>query len=324
MRVPDPNILVVRRPLPVREGWDLDHHVTACSEGARACWGGGGGCWACFRSGPISVGGGRGSKRSAPLFPGPQGEPAHGLHPHFVVAEIWADWGAGGGRGERPIEGGGSTITAPTPPPSQAATQAPPPFKKTFQRTIRLRVRLGQLRPRSPVAKSPTPPPPTTTAQPTKAVSAPKPSPPPPPPRPPPPTPRPLAKTDTPKGAEKKDDRPDNPIIGTVVHVTYPTGVRKGTVRGFHGRKYGAVWVEYPGGTTLYELAQPLLFPTPEEAERVRDEAQSGRKKPKPPAPTNEDTNLPNPNPTTEPTNPAHPPSGPTKTWDPITGSHEV
>ena len=41
MRVPDPNILVVRRPLPVREGWDLDHHLTACSEGARACWGGG-------------------------------------------------------------------------------------------------------------------------------------------------------------------------------------------------------------------------------------------------------------------------------------------
>ena len=107
MRVPDPNILVVRRPLPVREGWDLDHHVTACSEGARACWGGGGGCWACFRSGPISVGGGRGSKRSAPLFPGPQGEPAHGLHPRFVVAEIWADWG--GGVTRRPI--------FPTPPP---------------------------------------------------------------------------------------------------------------------------------------------------------------------------------------------------------------
>ena len=36
-------------------------------------------------------GGGRGSKKSAPQFPGPQGEPAHGLHPRFVVAEIWAD-----------------------------------------------------------------------------------------------------------------------------------------------------------------------------------------------------------------------------------------
>ena len=73
--------------------------------------GGGGGCWACFRSGPISVGGGGGSKRSAPLFPGPQEEPAHGLHPRFVVAEIWADrvqrgggggWGVGGRVGVRP------------------------------------------------------------------------------------------------------------------------------------------------------------------------------------------------------------------------------
>ena len=84
--------------LGVRSLRDLDHHVTACSEGARAC-GGGGGCWACFRSGPISVGGGGGSKRSAPLFPGPQEEPAHGLHPRFVVAEIWADREVGGGGG---------------------------------------------------------------------------------------------------------------------------------------------------------------------------------------------------------------------------------
>ena len=61
--------------------------------------GGGGGCWACFRSGPISVGGGGGSKRSAPLFPGPHEEPAHGLHPRFVVAEIWADRVLGGGGG---------------------------------------------------------------------------------------------------------------------------------------------------------------------------------------------------------------------------------
>ena len=83
--------------LGVRSLRDLDHHVTACSEGARAC-GGGGGCWACFRSGPISVGWGGGSKRSAPLFPGPQEEPAHGLHPRFVVAEIWADRVGGGGR----------------------------------------------------------------------------------------------------------------------------------------------------------------------------------------------------------------------------------
>ena len=60
---------------------------------------GGGGGRVCFWSRPISVGWGRGSKRSAPLFPGPQGEPAHGLHPRFVVAEIWADRGVGFGLG---------------------------------------------------------------------------------------------------------------------------------------------------------------------------------------------------------------------------------
>ena len=41
IRVPDPNILVVQHPPPFREGWDFDHHVSACSVGARACWGGG-------------------------------------------------------------------------------------------------------------------------------------------------------------------------------------------------------------------------------------------------------------------------------------------
>ena len=101
--------------LGVRSLRDLDHHVTACSEGARAC-GGGGGCWACFRSGPISVGGGGGSKRSAPLFPGPQEEPAHGLHPRFVVAEIWAD---------RDQKGGGGGQAGPTHPP---APWTPPPL----------------------------------------------------------------------------------------------------------------------------------------------------------------------------------------------------
>ena len=96
MRVLDPDILVIQRPPLFREGRDLVHHVPACSEGARACWGGGGlllvpphFCW----------GGGRGSKKSAPQFPGPQGEPAHGLHPRFVVAEIWADRASSEGMG---------------------------------------------------------------------------------------------------------------------------------------------------------------------------------------------------------------------------------
>ena len=65
MQVPDPNILVVRRPPPFREGRGLDHHVSACSEGAWACWGGGG-------------------------VPG-----LLAVRPHFCwggpVAEIWAD-----------------------------------------------------------------------------------------------------------------------------------------------------------------------------------------------------------------------------------------
>ena len=61
--------------------------------------GGGGGAGPAFGPAPFLLGGGRGSKRSATLFPGPQGEPAHGLHPRFVVAEIWADWGRGGGGG---------------------------------------------------------------------------------------------------------------------------------------------------------------------------------------------------------------------------------
>ena len=138
-----------------------------------------------------------------------------------------------------------------------------------------------------------------------------------------PPSP-PPSKTDTPKGAEKKDNRPEDPIVGTVVHVPYPTGVERGTVRGIHGRKYGAVWVEYPGGTTLYEVARPLLFPTLEQAERHREEARgAGKKKAKPPTPTNEASNPPNANPTTEPTNPTNPtnpPSGPAKMWGPHYG----
>ena len=62
---------------------------------------GGGGGGSVFGPAPFLLGGGRGSKKSAPQFPGPQGEPAHGLHPRCVVAEIWADRviGHGGGGG---------------------------------------------------------------------------------------------------------------------------------------------------------------------------------------------------------------------------------
>ena len=40
----------------------------------------------------------------------------------------------------------------------------------------------------------------------------------------------------------------------------------------------------YPGGTTLYEVTRPLLFPTLEQAERHREEARGAdKKKAKPP-----------------------------------------
>ena len=75
MRVPDLNIPIVRRPLPVREERDLDHHVTACSEGAgvRGHAGGGGLCWACFRP-HFCWGGGGAAKGLLPCFLVPKGD----------------------------------------------------------------------------------------------------------------------------------------------------------------------------------------------------------------------------------------------------------
>ena len=236
-------------------------------------------------------------------------------------------WGSMRGDGVSDGEqgGGGGGVhhhRAKTPPqakPHLNPPHQPPQRNESFPSGRPTRVTMR----RSPVAKSPKPPPPPSPARPTKAVPAPKPAKPPQdhhhPPRPPPPP----TKTDTPK----TDDRPGDPIVGTVAHVPYPTGVEKGTIHGIHGRNYGAVWVEYPGGTTLYEVSRHLLFPTPEEAERYREEARVGKKKPKPPAPSNKATNPPKASPTTEPTNPTNPtnpPSGPAKMWEPTTGSHEV
>ena len=101
MRVPDPNIPIVRRPLPVREGRDLDHHVTACSEGAgvRGHAGGGGLCWACFRP-HFCWGGGGAAKGLLPCFLVPKGD-----QPTACTLALW--WlkfgptrreGGGGGR----------------------------------------------------------------------------------------------------------------------------------------------------------------------------------------------------------------------------------
>ena len=160
----------------------------------------------------------------------------------------------GRGWGERRGRGGGvHHHRANPPPPSQAATQAPPnppqrnegsPWSPGRRVTTR----------RSPMAKSPNPPPP----PPPHGLR--RPSSPPYPPTPPRPPPPPQTKTATPKvggaTAQKKDDRPDDPILRTVAHVPYPTGVEKGAVCGVHGRKGCAVGVESPGGTTLYEVAR--------------------------------------------------------------------
>ena len=93
-RVPGPNILFDGHPPLVREGRDLDHHVSACSEGARACWGEGGCTRPAFSPALFLLGGGGvGATKGTPLFPSPQGEPTNGLHPRSVVAKIWDDWG---------------------------------------------------------------------------------------------------------------------------------------------------------------------------------------------------------------------------------------
>ena len=235
--------------------------------------------------------------------------------------------GVGSASRRRRGRGGASTTTAPNPPPKPSRITTPPnppPRMESFLSSRPTRVTTGP----SPGPKGPNLPPP----PPPRGLQRPSPPPnPPTPPRPPLQTPPTTPKTHTPKGDEKKDNRSEDPIIGTVVHVPYPTRVERGTVRGIHGQKYGAVRVEYPGGATLYEVARPHLFPTLEEAERHREEARGGgKKKAKPLATTNEASNPPNANPTTEPTNPSNPtnptspPSGPAKTWDPITGSHEV
>ena len=173
---------------------------------------------------------------------------------------LWGSMGGGGVSDER--GGGASTTTAPNPPPQPSRHPTPPPtLKKRLKE--RFAFECGSDSDDATILVPKGPPPPhhhhhrtanegrlPQTHQPPQDRH-----------RPPPPPPTPT-KTDTPKGCETTDDGPEDPIVGTVVHVPYPTGVERGTVRGIHGRKYGAVWVEYPGGTNLYEVARPLLFPT--------------------------------------------------------------
>ena len=103
MRVPDPNILVVRRLLPVHVGRDLDPHVTACSEceGARACGGGGGCAGPAFGPAPFLLGGVGAAKGLLPCFLVPKGN-----QPTACTLALWwlkfgptegGGWGGGGG-----------------------------------------------------------------------------------------------------------------------------------------------------------------------------------------------------------------------------------
>ena len=61
--------------------------------GVGAGRGPGGGCF--WWLGPVGGGGGA-AKWHAPGLLVPNGGPAHGLRPRFVVAQIWADRGGGG------------------------------------------------------------------------------------------------------------------------------------------------------------------------------------------------------------------------------------
>ena len=103
-----------------------------------------------------------------------------------------------------------------------------------------------------------------------------------------------------------------------------------GTVRGVHRKKGGVVGVEYPGNTTLYEVARGLLFPSPEKGKTYQEEAVGGKKKantttvPSNPK-TNHQSNRPQPN-TIDPPNPVDKEKRENKEHeggDPAKGSHE-
>ena len=114
MWVPDPNVLVVRRRSPpYREGRDLDHDVSACTEGARGILGGWGGGGACARvvSSPALIWLGRegAANRLLLCFLVPEGN-----QPTACTLALWSlkfgpTWrgGGGGSVGQPPGSQGG-------------------------------------------------------------------------------------------------------------------------------------------------------------------------------------------------------------------------
>ena len=139
--------------------------------------------------------------------------------------------------------------------------------------------------------------------------------------RPPPPRRPPL-----PQG-EGWGEKPDDPVVGPVVHIPYPGGggSEMGTIRRVYCSKAGAVWVEYLGSTTLYEVARGLLFPTPKAAKEHVEDARKGegKPKPKPLGQTDPKTNEPADPKTNPPTDPSQKPT-PTLPSHPLTPPNKM
>ena len=180
----------------------------------------------------------------------------------------------GWGRGERGGGGGEeeSTTTAPNPPQAKPNPPRPAPKKRKCPFESSDESNDGAV----PRPKRPNPPPP---PHPTPPHGLRRPSPPPnptTPPRPPPQTPA-HHQDRHPQGC-REEGRPSR---GS----DHRDG-RPRTVRGIHGRKYGAVWVEYPGGTTLYEVNCSLLFPPPRRPSGTgKRPGRRAQRRPNPPPP---------------------------------------
>ena len=232
----------------------------------------------------------------------------------YAVGKDEGMWGSmeGGGVSDGEEGGGGVHHHHANPAPLKAKPQPNPPKPSAKKGKVPFESSDNSDDEAIPRAKKPKPSAPGPPARPAKAVPAPKPAIPPKPPPPPdqdrrPQDGRPSCRSD------RWDGRP-RPL---------PPGVEKGTARGVDGRRYGAVLGEYSGGTTPYEVSRSLLFPTLEEAELYREEARAGKKKPKPAAPTNEESNPPNANPTTYPLTPLTPLTphpDPRRCWTPLRG----
>ena len=163
----------------------------------------------------------------------------------------WAE--RGGGRG------GGVHDHCPKTPPK--ANPDPPPISQTktkvFFRAVQRKRQQGD--PSSQKAETPPHHHHRTALRRPSPPSNPPTPPRPPPQNPPPPRPRP-----TPIRVPRRRTTVLRIRSSGRSSLPYLKGVERGTVRGIDGRKYGALWVEYPGGTTLYEVNRSLLYPSPQ------------------------------------------------------------